>query len=214
MATVASISKAAFDGVAAAISDAVLAGVLDDGATTYAGRVVFGGEKAPGGFPMASAKDKVREAYLEGFAAVAGIGDELTAGGKVYHILSSRDIVEAGGFVVANVIAATDMLWVTANFQRNTRTSDGAGGFTQAWASITGLGAVSVGMLAMSGNERWAAERLEATATWRLWAKGVGAVSAADRVVIGGRPYQIRFADNVEKRGKWYVLDLHEGAAT
>lgn len=213
MATVAGIAASAFDAVSAAITDAILPGVLDDGTTTYNGRVVLGGEKAPGGFPVAEAKDKVREAYLEGFTQVAAIGDELTAGGKTWHILSVRDIVEAGGFVVANVLDGDNLLWQTASFEREQRVADGAGGYTRSWAAIAGLGAVSVGLMGVSGDEVFASQRLEGISKWRMWCKGASAVTEADSVVIAGRRHQIRFVNDVEKRGVWQVFDLDLGAA-
>lgn len=211
MVTVAGIAKSAFDAVAASITDAILPGTING---TDTGRVVFGGEKAPGGFPVAEAKDKTREAYLEGFASPAAIGDTLVAGGKTWHILSVRDIVEAGGFVVARVLDEANLLWDTASFERMARVSDGAGGYTHTWSAIAGLGAVSVGLMAMSGNERWQSQRIEATSMWRMWCKGADAVTEADSVVIGGRRYQIRFVNDVEKRGIWQVMDLGEGVAS
>ena len=210
MVSVADIAKTAFDSVAASISDAILTGTING---TDTGRVVFGGEKAPGGFPIAEAKDKTREAYLEGFTNAAAIGDTLVADGKTWHILSVRDIVEAGGFVVARVLDAANLIWATASFERMTNTSDGAGGYTKAWAAISGLGAVSVGIMGMSGSERWASQRVEAVSQWRLWCKGADAVTEADSVVVNGRRYQVRFVNDVEKRGVWHVMDLSEGAA-
>jgi len=218
--TVADIAKRAFDSAAASITDAVQAGTLDDGNYTYTGRIVFGGEKAPGGFPIATAKDKPREAYLEGFSRVAAIGDTITAGGLVYHILSVRNIVEAGGFVVARVMSASEITWTTGNFERLTPISDGAGGYTQTWSSIPGLSAAYVGLIAMgtgqkmSGSERYQSQRIEAVSSWQVWGKGLEDIKEADRVVIGGVTYQIHFVNNIEERGVWTVLDVGKGVPT
>ena len=214
--TVADIAKTAFDAVSARITDAVLAGTLDDGVSTYAGRVVFGGAitLATDGFPMATAKDKPREAYLEGFSQVAAIGDTITADGVLYHVLSVRDIAEAGGFVVARVISSSEMTWTTGNFERLARASDGAGGYTQAWSSISGLSAAPVGLIAMSGSERFQAQRVEAVSSWQVWGKGLEGIKEADRVTIGGVMYQVHFVNNTEGRGVWTVLDVGKGVAS
>lgn len=207
MVNVADIAKAAFDGVAAAIGDAILPATLNGIAS---GRVVLGGDSAPSGFPMPTAKDKTRPAYLEGFSVVAATGDELAAGGKVYHVLGVRDIVEAGGLIVANVIAATDMAWTTATFSRKTRTSDGAGGYTEA---ETTLATATVGIAAMSGSERYASARIEATSAWQLWVKGIAPLTESDTVTVNGRTYAVTFVNDVELRGVWQVLSLGLGVA-
>lgn len=214
MATVASIAKSAFDAVAASITDAVLDGTLNDGSTDYAGRVVFGGETPPQGFPMATADKKMRPAYLEGFSAVPAAGWTLTADSVTYYIGGTRDIVQAGGLVVANVIAAGDLLWKTAAFERKTWTVDAYGARLETWAAISGAGSVSVGLMALSGSERWASQRLEAQSRWRLWCAPISGLTEADRVTIGGTSYAITFVNDVEQRGVWQVLDLSGGVAS
>lgn len=213
MTTVSAIAKSAFDGVAASITDAVLAAVLDDGAATYAGRVVLGGETAPSGFPLSKVESRVRPAYLEGFATVAQAGWEFVAGGVTYYVTGVRDIVEAGGFQVVNCISEADMLWRTATVERQARTSDGAGGFTEGWSAVTGLSGVSAGLWAASGGERWASQRTEEISTHKALLRTSTRVLASDRMVVDGRTYAITFADNVEGRGKWVMLDLRLGAA-
>ena len=214
MVTVASIADAAFDGVASAITDAVLSATLNDGTTNYSGRVVFGGEKAPTGFPLSEAKGRAREAYLEGFSAAAAAGWTLVAGGATYYVMGIRDIVEAGTFIVANVIKQSDMLWKTAAFETPTNTSDGSGGYTESWAAIVGYDAVSVGLMAVSGQERWASDRIEATTRFRAICVPVTGLTEADRVVIDSKAYNITFINDAEGRGIWQVLDLSGGVAT
>ena len=211
MTTVADIAKAAFDAVAAQITDAIYSGVLSDGSATHSGRVVFGGDDAPSGFPMAAPDSKVRPAYLEGFGTVPASGWTLTADGKTHYITSERDIVEAGGLIVANVIAESDMLWLTGDIEAVTRTSNGAGGYTEAWAAISGGDDVSIGMWSLSGDERYNADRVEAMSGWRAVLPYVDGVTEACRVVIDSRAYNIAFADDAQKRGAWLVLDLQEG---
>ena len=52
-------------------------------------------------------------------------------------------------------------------FQRLTRTSDGAGGFFEGWAAIDGTPTRAM-VKAMSGNERWQSQRTEATASHKI----------------------------------------------
>jgi head-tail adaptor len=210
MANVSKIAAQAFDMVAASISDAVHDATLNG---SESGRVVFGGETAPNGFPMAEAKEKVRQAHLEGFATVAAIGDTVEANSVTYHVLAVRDAVEAGGLVVARVLSADDMTWLTATFERLDRISDGAGGYYEDWAAISGLDGVSVGMVGMSGAEYWASMRVEAESKWQLWVKSDVGITEVDRVTVAGRTYNITFVNNVEKRGVWQVVHLDEGTA-
>ena len=215
MTTTALIAKAAFDAVSLQITDAIKAATLNDGATDYDGRVVFTGQKAPGGssgnFPMSNAEGRVNDAVLEGFSAVPAAGWTLVSGGVTYFVVGVRNIVEAGGVVMARVIASTDMLWQTVTFERNSRTSDSFGGYTDGYSSI---GTVSGGIVAISGMERWASDRVEAQAKWRLIVQaGSLGVKESDRVDIGGVKYGITFVNDFEMRGDWLVVDLMEGAA-
>jgi len=209
--TVNAIAKAAFDAVSAGITDAILDATISDGGPSVSGRVVLGGEAAPNGFPIAKAEAKVRPAYLEGFASVPSPGWTLTADGQVYYITGIRDIVEAGGLIVANVISSADMLWTSGQFERKSGTVDGYGARTEAWSVISGADSVSMGLVALSGQERWASQRLEATSAWRAWCAPVSGLTEADRVVIDGRAYAITFVNDVEQRGIWQVLDLSLG---
>jgi SPP1 family predicted phage head-tail adaptor len=211
MTTVADIAKTAFDAVAAQITDAIYSAILTDGTSTYTGRVVFGGEDAPSGFPMATPSDKLRPAYLEGFGTVPASGWTITADGKTHFIMSERDIVEAGGLIVANVIEESDLLWLSVDIEAKTRTDNGAGGHTEAWAAIAGGSGLSAGMWSMSGEQGYGADRVEATSEWRAVLPYLDGVTEACRVKFGGRAYNIAFVDNSQKRGAWLVLDLQEG---
>jgi SPP1 family predicted phage head-tail adaptor len=211
MTTTTAIAKAAFDGVAAGITDAVLTGTLNDGATNYTGRVVFGGETAPTGFPMSKIEARTRPAYLEGFSAVAAVGWTLTADSVTYYVTGVRNIVEGGGLVVASVISGADMLWKTVTIERQTRTADGAGGFTTSWATHA---TVSGGIWSLSGNERWQSDRVEETSKWRMVIPFQSGLKPTDRVVIDSVTYNVTFANDVEQRGTWHVLDLSGGVAT
>jgi head-tail adaptor len=154
----------------------------------------------------------MRPAYLEGFSEVPSLGWTLTIGAAVYYIGGVRDIVEAGGLIVANVIAESDLLWTTGTFERVTQTADDYGAYADTWATLSAD--VPVGLMAVSGAERWASSRVEAVSQWRAWCSPVAGLTERDRVVIDGTTYNIRFVDDIERRGVWQVLDLSQGVAT
>ena len=209
--TVEDIAASAFSAVSGAISDAVHDATISGGSGNHTGRVVFGGENAPAGFPMPTAKDKMRPAYLEGFGVIPAPGWTLNKGSDLYYIAGVRDVVQAGSFSVVNVVAADDMLWQTASFQRKTGAVDAYGARIETWSAISGSNAVSVGLVALSGQERWQSQRLEATSQWRMWCEPIEGLTEADRVVIDGLAYAITFVNNIEQRGIWQVLDLSKG---
>lgn len=98
-------------------------------------------------------------------------------------------------------------------FQRKTRTSDGAGGFTTAWPAITGAPTRAKAMFA-SGGERYASERVEARVSVKIAVRYFAGLLEADRVEIRGKPYNIRFINNLEFADKWLEISLDGGAAT
>lgn len=97
-------------------------------------------------------------------------------------------------------------------FEELTRTGDGAGGFTQTWAAISGAPDRAY-VRAMSGRERYESDRTEAAASWRIVCRYFSGVDEVDRVVIRSRNYQIRFVNNLELRDQWLEIDLGLGDA-
>jgi head-tail adaptor len=97
--------------------------------------------------------------------------------------------------------------------ERAARTSDGAGGFTVAWAAISGAPDRAYPK-ALSGSERFASDRVEATTRWRITFRYFDGLLESDRVVFRARAYNIRFINNLELRDKWLTLDLDGGVAT
>jgi len=104
------------------------------------------------------------------------------------------------------------MLREPVTFQRKTRTSDGAGGYTTGWAAISGAPTRAM-VKAMSGRERWASERVEATANYRVVVRYFADLNEVDRVLIRDRPCQIRFVNNVDLDDRWLEIDVEMGAA-
>lgn len=98
-------------------------------------------------------------------------------------------------------------------FQRATKVSNGTGGYTETWAAISGA-ATKAYAKALSGNERFASDRVEATTRWRIVVRYFSGLLESDRVEIDGREYNIRFINNVELRNKWLEIDLDGGVAT
>jgi len=97
-------------------------------------------------------------------------------------------------------------------FERKTRTGDGSGGFTEAWSTIAGAPTRAM-VKALSGSERWASQRVEATASHKIVIRYFADLSAADRAVIRGRAYNIRFVNNVDFADQWLEITADLGVA-
>lgn len=104
------------------------------------------------------------------------------------------------------------MLKEPVAFQRLTRTSDGAGGFTEAWAAIAAT-PTRAHVKAMSGGERFQSQRTEATSTHKIVVRYNAGLTEVDRAVIRGRAYKIRFIDNMEMADKWLYITAEVGVA-
>lgn len=102
------------------------------------------------------------------------------------------------------------MLRTPVQFQRVVKTSDGYGGFTDAWAAIANA-PTRAHVRAMSGAERYASDRVEATARLRVTARYFIGLTERDAVMIDGKRCNIRFINNVEMRNKWLVMDVDSG---
>ena len=104
------------------------------------------------------------------------------------------------------------MLREAVEFQRAAKVSDGAGGYTEAWAAISGASTRAF-VKAISGSERMFSERIEATTKWRITVRYFAGLLESDRVVIRDREYNIRFINNLELRDRWLTIDLDGGVA-
>jgi SPP1 family predicted phage head-tail adaptor len=105
------------------------------------------------------------------------------------------------------------MLREPVTIQRATKVSDGAGGYTETWATLSGA-PDRAHVKALSGSERFASDRVEATTRWRITVRYFAGLRDSDRVVIRSIAYNIRFINNLEMRDLWLVLDLDGGVAT
>lgn len=107
----------------------------------------------------------------------------------------------------------TGMLREPVTFQRMTRTSDGAGGQTQSWATLSGA-PTRAHVRAASGSERFSHDRVEATVKLKLTTRYSSAITEADRVLIRGRAHNIRFLNNLEFRNQWLEIGVDGGVAS
>lgn len=97
-------------------------------------------------------------------------------------------------------------------FQRVTNTQDDYGARVQTWAAITGAPTRAM-VKPMSGGERYASARTEATSTHRIVCRYFADLTEKDRVVIRGRAYNIRFIANVDFDDQWLEISAELGAA-
>jgi SPP1 family predicted phage head-tail adaptor len=97
-------------------------------------------------------------------------------------------------------------------FQRKTLTSDGAGGMTQTWATVSNSPSRAY-VLPVSGSERYTSDRVEATVRLRLVVRYTSGLLESDRVQIRNRVHNIRFIDNIEFANKWLQIDVDGGVA-
>jgi SPP1 family predicted phage head-tail adaptor len=102
-------------------------------------------------------------------------------------------------------------LRISAQLQRLTNTSDGGGGYTTTWTSYA---SIKVHFEQTSGVERISATRLDAVTRNRAYMRYRPDIKEADRMILGGRAYNIRSIINMEMRDQWLQLDLDGGVAT
>ena len=98
-------------------------------------------------------------------------------------------------------------------FERVTNTADDYGARIQGWETISDAPTRAM-VKPMSGRERWASERTEATANDLIVTRYNEAITEKDRVLIRGRPCNIRFIANVDMDDRWLEIDVNMGDAT
>jgi len=104
------------------------------------------------------------------------------------------------------------MLKEVVSFERATKTPDGSGGYTEALAAISGA-PTRAAVKALSGRERFASDRIEATTKWRITVRYFDGLLESDRVIIRTRAYNIRFINNDQLEDRWLEIDLDGGIA-
>jgi SPP1 family predicted phage head-tail adaptor len=104
------------------------------------------------------------------------------------------------------------MLQTPVAFQRKTRTPNGTGGFVETWSVMAGS-ATRAHVKALSGYERLQSDRINAETKERMMCRYFADLRPDDRVIIEGRIYNITFINDVERRKRWYEIDLAGGVA-
>ncbi len=104
------------------------------------------------------------------------------------------------------------MLRQEISIERLTRTDDGAGGYTESWAAVSGAPTRAM-VKAMSGRERWASQRVEATATHMFVVRFSSGLMESDRISFDGKNYNIRFLNNVDYADEWLEITAEMGVA-
>lgn len=105
------------------------------------------------------------------------------------------------------------MLNTLISIERSTKVADGAGGYTETWALVSGS-AKRAFVKSFSGSERWQSERIEARTVLRIVCRYTANILQTDRVVIRGKRYDIVAINNVEFADKWLEIDLAGGVPT
>lgn len=108
---------------------------------------------------------------------------------------------------------AAGMLRTKVEFQRSTKVSDGAGGFTETWAAVAGA-PTRAWVRSVTGREVWAFERTEARPVLRITVRYFSGLLESDRVVIRGKAYNITTLNNLEFLDRWLEVDLNGGVPT
>ena len=105
------------------------------------------------------------------------------------------------------------MLNTAISIERPTKTSDGAGGYSETWAAIRGA-AKRAFVQSFSGSKTFASERLEGRTQLRIVCRYTSNILETDRVVIREKRYQITSINNVEFADKWLEIGLAGGVPT
>lgn len=105
------------------------------------------------------------------------------------------------------------MLKEPITFQRMTRVTDGAGGWTETWATIADA-PTRAQLRALSGGEAWRFDRVDATVRLMLVTRYASGIKESDRVIVRSRAHNIRFINNVEFSDKWLEIAVDGGVAT
>lgn len=105
------------------------------------------------------------------------------------------------------------MLREPIEFQRKTRTSDGAGGWTETWAAISGA-PTWAHVRQLSAGEQFVSQRTEGRSTHMIVVRYFSDLTEVDRAVIRGREYNLDPPNNVELRDRWLEIKARMGVAT
>ena len=86
--------------------------------------------------------------------------------------------------------------------QERTNTTDGEGGFTEAWADVTGYEAVPAGIWPIFATQRTQYNSVNIEATHYVILRGeIDVVESATRIKYGTRVFDVLFIEDYQERG-------------
>lgn len=94
--------------------------------------------------------------------------------------------------------------------QAKTRTADGQGGFTEAWATVSGAPTRAM-IQAAPGSERWGHDRTNPANTYKMVTRHFSGATAAQRVTWSGGTYAVLGVVDPDGRGDWLEWRLSDG---
>lgn len=97
-------------------------------------------------------------------------------------------------------------------FQRASRSSDGAGGSTQSWGSVSGTPTRAF-VKPTGGTELYQHDRVEAIPRLKVVVRYFSGLLESDRVLIRSKAHDIIRIDNVEFKNKWLEITVNGGSA-
>lgn len=97
-------------------------------------------------------------------------------------------------------------------FQSKTRVDDGAGGFAETWAAVSGAPTRAY-VRQLTASERYASGRVEGVSTHMIVVRYTDAVDETMRAVIRGREYNLDPPNNLDLRNQWLEIKAALGVA-
>lgn len=98
--------------------------------------------------------------------------------------------------------------------EEEARVADGGGGFAVTWSELSTDPTVWGAVVPLSGREVLQAQQLATPVTHKVTIRHRSDVTAAMRLKLGTRAFNIRAVINVDERDRWLELMCEEGVAT
>jgi SPP1 family predicted phage head-tail adaptor len=102
------------------------------------------------------------------------------------------------------------MLRQRVQLQRKQEVDDGYGGFVGEWVTYANANAM---VKPVSGSERVAGMQVESPVTHDILMRYRTGLLESDRIVLRGRPFNIRVILTVEERNRWLHIKADEGVS-
>lgn len=102
------------------------------------------------------------------------------------------------------------MLREVVSIEAKTPTTDGMGGFTVAWAAVSGAPTRAM-ISAAPGSERWGYMRQTPGNSYKMITRHFDTATAAQRVIWKGKEYGVLGVVDPDGRGDWLDWRLSDG---